>query len=321
MGSGVTMDNAVLVTGATGFIGRDLIHRLAAAGWRVRAAARNPQSIQTTPAIEAFPLGDLSGPVDWSALLEGMTHVVPLAGIAHAGAATPESAYVAVNAQAVRRLAEAARAKGIRRVVLLSSVRAQTGPVAAGIVRESDAPRPTDAYGRSKLAAERALVEVLDRSATDWVVLRPVIAYGAAVKGNMRKLFGLARTPLPLPFAGLNSRRSLLSLGNLASGVAHVLLAEEASRGTYLVADPEPVTVPEMIKALRHGLGRPPGLVRVPLGPARRLAQAMGRADAWDRLAGDLVVDTSALRATGWQPTQDSLEGLAAAIRADQVLR
>src|SRR5690606_20224571 len=94
-------------------------------------------------------------------LLDRITDVVHLAGIAHASRLIPEATYMAVNAEAAASLAEASRRAGASSFVLMSSVRAQCGPASAQVLRESDPPAPSDAYGRSKLAAERAVAEVL----------------------------------------------------------------------------------------------------------------------------------------------------------------
>ena len=143
--------------------------------------------------------------------------------------------------------------------------------------------RPTDAYGRSKLAAERGLAE-LD---LDWVALRLVLVYGPGVKGNMAQLLRLARSPYPLPLGGLTGRRSLLSLDNLVAALDTVLAAGPLRR-PLIVADPQPLTVSEMITAMRRGLGRRPGLVRVPTRLLEAALRAAGRVRclcAPDRLA------------------------------------
>jgi UDP-glucose 4-epimerase len=306
------MKGLVLVTGATGFVGRALVCALSARGWRVVAAARNPGAVQWPDGVARRYLADLAQPIEWAPLLERVTHVVHLAGIAHASAKLPPSLYTAVNTDAAAELAKAARSTGVRRLVLLSSVRAQSGPSAPAALTENAEARPTDAYGRSKLAAEHAVAEALAGCETEWVVLRPALIYGPGAKGNMGTLARLARLPLPLPFADLGGRRSLLSQANLAAAVDHTLTAPQAAGRTFLVADPEPATVPEIISALRAGLGRGPGLFALPdswLAAAARLA---GRGDAWERLDGDLVVDASALTASGWQPVESTRDALAA---------
>ena len=314
------MAGTVLVTGATGFVGRPLVRHLASAGWSVVAGAREAERLAWPAGVAGRAIADLAHPIDWAPLLEGVTHIVHLAGLAHATADVPAARYVAINAGGAARLAAAARTAGIRRFVLMSSVRAQSGPVSEKIVSERDEPRPTDAYGRSKLAAEQAVAEALAGSATENVALRPVLVYGPGVKGNMRALFELAKLPLPLPVGGLRGRRSLVSVANLVHAVAHALVERRCSGGTFLVADPEPQTVPEIVAALRAGLGRGPRLFAVPSAHMGALARLAGVTEAWKRLTGDLVVDTSALRDTGWGPVESTRDALADAMRRDEAV-
>ncbi len=301
----------VLITGASGFIGRHLVVRLAGSGWRVRAAARDPAGLAALPGIEPVQLGDLAGPFDWTPLLRDVSHVIHLAGIAHATSAIPEATYHAVNAAAAGALAYAARACGLERVVMISSIRAQCGASAEGVVTEDDRPAPVDAYGRSKLAGETSVAAALAGSPTSWCVLRPVLVYGAGVKGNMATLLGLARSPWPLPLGGLTARRSLLGLSNLSAAVEHALDTPAVAGRTCLVADPGPLTVPAIIAAMREGLHRRPSMFHVPLSPLRLAATLTGREAAWQRIAGDLVVSTARLEATGWQPLESAAEGIA----------
>ena len=128
----------------------------------------------------------------------GIDAVVHLAGIAHAGPGVAEERYDRVNHRATAALAVAAHDAGVSRFVFVSSIRAQTGPAAERVVSERDTPRPTDAYGRSKLAAERAVAA----SGVPFTILRPVLVYGPGVKGNLRALMRLAALPIPLPFGG-----------------------------------------------------------------------------------------------------------------------
>jgi len=216
------MSRKVLVTGASGFIGRPLVRALAQEGWDVKAAGRNLNSIPSAPRIKRAELPDLAKPVDWSPLLEGVTHVVHLAGLAHAPGMLPDEVYERINAAAVGEIAAAAR--GIERLVFLSSVRAQAGLSSDDVITEANTPEPTDIYGRSKLAAER----LVEASGTAFTILRPAAVYGPDVKGNIASLATLARTPMPLPFGGLANRRSLLALDNLISAVALALTSQQA---------------------------------------------------------------------------------------------
>src|SRR5205085_10083825 len=123
--------------------------------------------------VEAIPLPDLSGPVDWGPLVCNVTHLVHLAALAHQGAIVPDASYEKVNRQAVADLAAAAAGR-VQRLVFISSVAAQTGPSADHVLTEADAPCPTTIYGRTKLAAE----EALRGCGVPHTILRPVVVYG-----------------------------------------------------------------------------------------------------------------------------------------------
>jgi len=295
----------VLLTGASGFVGRNLLHDLIARGYRVRTAGRS--STSTITGAEHVGIGDLGAPIDWQPLLDGVDHVVHGAGLAHADGDIPEERYQAVNTEATLRLARAAQAAGVRRFVFLSSIRAQSGPVSDRALSESDTPAPTDAYGRSKLAAEQGLAG-LD---LDWVALRPVLVYGPGVKANMAALLRLARLPVPLPLGGLCAKRSLLAIANLSEAVAFALTGACPARRSYVVADPEPLSVADMLAAMRAGLGRGPGLIPVPPSLLALAARLAGRSGAYKRLANGLVASPAALIRAGWRPQVETKAALA----------
>jgi len=300
----------ILVTGASGFIGRALVTELANAGHSVRAAMRQPADVFPR-SVEVIAVSDLTRPLEWRALLKNVETVVHLAGIAHAGPEIAEQAYDRVNRLATAELASAAKATGIGQLIFMSSIRAQSGPVSTQVLRETDAPQPTDAYGRSKLAAEDAV----RAAGVPFTILRPVLVYGAGVKGNFARLMELARTPWPLPLGLCRNRRSLLARQNLIDAI-HVALASPRTKGeTYIVADPKPLTLTEIVTALREGHGRRPRLLPVPPALIALGARAFGRAEEWQRLGGMLVADPNKLMQAGWKPAPDTRADLAALAR------
>lgn len=306
----------VLVTGATGFAGGAVVADLCRAGHDVVAAIRDERARLKLAGVGSVVLPDLRRPFDAAHLVEGFDAVVHLAGLAHSSAHISEHVYRAVNADAAETLAAASRKAGVGRFVFVSSIRAQAGASAEHVLDETAPPRPTDAYGRSKLFGETRAADVLAGSDTGFVVLRPVLMFGPGAKGNMATLMRLARTPWPLPLGGFTARRSLLNLDTFAHAVRHVLSEPRARNGTFIVADDEGLTLPDIITALRAGLGRRPGVFAVPLAGAGVL-RAAGKADVAARLFGDLVVSTAALKATGWQPPVPVRDGLAGAMRRD----
>jgi nucleoside-diphosphate-sugar epimerase len=295
----------IALTGATGFIGRYLLSELPKRGYRVRVLLRRPSEVP--PGASSAVIGDIAQPYNMAQALRDVDAVIHSAGLAHAMSGRPEDDYRAINTQATIKLAQAAERAGVKRFVFLSSIRAQSGPAAQGVLTEDQPALPTDAYGRSKLEAEQGLREL----GLDWAALRPVLVYGPGVKGNMAALLKLAQSPWPLPLGGLKARRSLLSLDNLTAAVDTVLKAPGPLRRPFIVADPEPVTVPEIVSALREGLGRGPGLIPVPSILLQGAAYLTGRGEAYQRLAGSLVASPEALKNLGWEPVSSTRDGLA----------
>jgi nucleoside-diphosphate-sugar epimerase len=301
----------ILVTGASGFVGRPLVAALAEAGYAVRATARSPTAVPAGVELTLVP--DFAHRVDWDPILRGMDLVVHTAGLAHADSfEISVGTFDRVNRIATQELADAAARAGVEHFVFISSVRAQAGASAHHLLRETDEPRPTDPYGRSKLDAEAAI----RASGLPFTILRPVVIYGPHAKANIRLLIRLASLPLPLPFAAFGNRRSILSVDNLVSAILFALNAPATRGETFLVADPAPVTLRDVFAMLRRAQGRKPRLVYVPPRLFRLALRALGHGHLWERIGDELAVDTGKLVSLGWHPAVDTYSGLAAALRA-----
>jgi nucleoside-diphosphate-sugar epimerase len=302
----------VLVTGASGFIGRAVVAALARDGHAVRAAVRQPR-LSFPDGVEIVQHGDLAQPIDWRPFLAGMEQVIHLAGIAHIGRGIGQKAYDLVNRQATAQLAMAAAQAGVSRFVFVSSIRAQNGPAADHALTERDPPTPTDSYGRSKLAAEEAV-----RSAgVPFTILRPVLLYGPGAKGNFAMLARAAASPLPLPVKDFVNRRSMLAIENFISALTFVLSAPATIGETYVVADPGmALRLADVIATLRQANGRRPLILSMSTEYVEMPLRMLRRADVWDRIGGNLRVDAGKLIAAGWQPVHDTRAGLTAMVQA-----
>src|ERR1035441_4217642 len=291
----------VLVTGASGFIGRPLVDALLRAGYAVRAVTRRQGSFPDSVEVAIIP--DLKNHIDWNPILRGVDIVIHLAGMVHSE--IPETAYSEfdqVNWIATQRLAHAAKEAGIDRFIYISSVRAQVGALAVQAIHEQDEPRPTNQYGRSKLAAEQAA----QAAGVPFTIFRPVVIYGPHPKGNMRTFVRLARSSLPLP--ALRNRRSLLAVDNLISAIVFALNNPVTIGETYLVADSMPRTMSEIFAILRKMQGRSLTTIYVPQVIMRLALMLCGRRDLWLRFSEDLVVNTSKLESAGWHPAVDTYQ-------------
>lgn len=295
----------VLVTGASGFIGRPMVDVLLRTGYTVRAVTRRPVSFPN--AVEVVTIPDLRNPIDWAPILQGVDSIVHLAGPAHKR--IPDAAYSEfdqINWTATQRLASAAKGAGVGRFIYISSVRAQSDASAAHPVRERDEPRPTNQYGRSKLAGEISV----RASGVPFTIFRPVVVYGPNPKGNMRTLVRLAKLSLPLPIASFAGRRSLLGIDNFISAVIFAVENPATVNETYLLGDSTPMTITEVFAMLRKMQGRSLTAIYIPRFIVRVLLALCGRGDLWLRFTGDLVVDTGKFESLGWRPVVDTYEGM-----------
>lgn len=295
----------ILVTGASGFIGQALVAAAVRAGYVVRVAIR--RDVSFAPSVEVKFIPDLRDKIDWDPILQDVDLVVHAAGLAHADLTDNAfGQFDKINWLATASLAAAVKVANIKRFVYISSVRAQVGPSAPHIIRESDFAVPTDYYGRSKLAAETAT----KAANISYTILRPVVVYGPHAKGNIRTLARVAALPIPLPFKNFHHRRSLIALDNLIAAIVFVLENERATNETFLVADPQSLTLAEIIEILRKAQGRKPRLFYFPKA-AIRFAMSLAAIPGWKRLSEELVVSTNKLESIGWKPATDTYSGLA----------
>jgi nucleoside-diphosphate-sugar epimerase len=304
----------LLVTGATGFVGRAVVTAFAKRGDTVRAAARRLPQPPFTAGVEVVQHPDLSQAFDWTPALDGVEQVIHLAGIAHTGRGVAPELYDRVNHLATAELAAAAARARVQQFVYVSSIRAQSGAAADHALTERDAAAPTDAYGRSKLAAETAV----RAAGVPFTILRPALFYGPGVKGNFALLLRAARSRWPLPVRDFVNRRSLLGIDNFISALEFVLSTPAALGETYVVADPGmPPRLADMMATLRKAADRRwPLVVPMPTHYLETPLRLLHRDDVWDRLGGNLRVDPGKLIAAGWQPAHDTRSGLVALMKA-----
>jgi UDP-glucose 4-epimerase len=211
--------------------------------------------------------------------------VVHLAAIHHARQAVFVEEYHAANCVLTAKLANAAHRKISAKFVFTSSIRAQSGSVFDGVMCESDVPRPTDDYGRTKLAAEAEVAAAMPRR--NFTILRPVLVYGPAATGNLAKLMRLAA--LPIPLNSLPGKRSLLDCGALYAAIIHCLKEPKTDGEVFIVTDNSPLTMGEVVTAMRRGMGQRPRLFSVPENLLKLAATLTGQSGRQRRLKGDLV--------------------------------
>lgn len=314
--------NRVLVTGATGFIGRAVTSHLAARGYTVFGTRRPGARACSGPVIWR-EIDDLLS-VDWSFLLEGLDFVVHLAALAHQiNKPVAAAEFDRANHQATAELARAvANSPSVRRLIFISSIGAVCSQSDLVVTEETPCNPDTD-YGRSKRAAELEVQRILAGTTADWCILRPTLVYGPENPGNMLRLMRLTRSGLPLPFGSIRNQRSFLYVGNLVDLIVNCLQNPAASRQVFNVADTDILSTPELISRIARVCGQRARLLPAPVWSLRLLGRAgdlaaglAGRSLGVDtysinRLLGSLQVSGAALKSKlGWTPPYSTEQGL-----------
>ena len=245
----------ILVTGASGFVGGNLLITLRERGHKVTASSR---SRVEQPGIFYVRSPELGLEADWSESLADVDAVVHLAGLAHvtserSGAET-DNKYLRINAEGSRKLAEQCACAGVKHFVFLSSCHAVAAE-SDDVLTDQNLPQPVTAYGKSKLAAEEAIKSVLAGSGCAWTILRPPLVYGLGNKANFGLLLKLVQTGIPLPLSSVRNRRSFICVENLVDLITTCLGNPKAFGKTFLPSDGEDVSTPELIRAIARANG------------------------------------------------------------------
>jgi UDP-glucose 4-epimerase len=290
----------ILVTGATGFVGRGLCEAL------------HSRAIPFVPAVRRATLpgqlavGEITADTEWSAALTGCEVVIHLAArvhVMHDTLGDPLSAYREVNVDATLNLGRQAAAHGVKRFLFVSSVKVNGEETTDKPFTSRDAPAPLDPYGQSKLEAELALHELSRKTGMQIVIVRPPLVYGPGVRANFLRLMQLVKLGLPLPFRNIQNRRSMVALDNLVDLLILCARHPGAAGQTFMVSDDDDLSICDLIKLIAKSMDR--HLILLPVSAKLLLwcARMVGKPDVANRLLGSLQVDISATREVlGWRP-------------------
>lgn len=308
----------ILVTGATGLVGREVMATAVRRGLEVRGAVRRtPESV--VEGAEYVFGADLAPDSEWIAALAALDAVVHAAARVHVMndmAGDPLAEFRRVNVAGTVNLARQAAAAGVRRFVFISSIKVNGERNVGGRpFRATDAAAPIDPYGISKHEAEEALRRVASETGLEVVIIRPPLVYGPGMKANFATLVRAVARGIPLPLGAVQNERSLIGLDNLVNFVITCITHPAAANEVFLVSDGEDLTTPGLIRRIGAALGRPARLISVPRWMLITGAAVIGKRDMARRLLDSLCMDTSKARTLlGWTPPVSVDEGLRRAV-------
>lgn len=309
----------VLLTGATGFVGRAVLGRLAASDdLQAVAAIRGHALPDCPPHVTTVQVTGLEAGTDWSQALNQADVVIHSAARVHVmndTEADPLEAFRKVNVEGTLSLARQAAGLGIRRFIFISSIKVNGEGTPLNEPYVADAtPAPADPYGISKMEAEQGLREIAGESGMEVVIIRPVLVYGPGVRANFLNMMRWLDKGIPLPFGAIHNRRSLVALDNLADLIVTCIRHPAAANQTFLVSDGEDLSTTQLLTRMAQALGKPARLLPVPSVLLERGAQLLGKRALSQRLCGSLQVDIVKTRELlGWTPPVSVDEALVSA--------
>lgn len=296
----------ILVTGATGFVGKSVCTTLIGNGYQVVGAVRRVPADKIA-GVEYVTVGEINRETDWAQALEGVQAIIHLAARVHVmneTALDPLREFRAVNVEGTERLARMAAAQGVARFVYVSSIKVNGDETTPGNpFSERDRCSPEDPYGMSKWEAEQALTRISGETGLEVVIVRPPLVYGPGVGGNFLEMFKFVSRGLPLPLAGVRNLRSLIYVGNLADALMACATNPKASGQLYLVSDGEDVSTPELLRLVASNSGMPARLFFLPVWLMLYGAKMLGKSAQAGRLLGSLQVNSDKIRRElNWKP-------------------
>ncbi|MCK9801676.1 NAD-dependent epimerase/dehydratase family protein [Pseudomonas sp. MAFF 302030] len=304
------MSRRILLTGASGFIGQALAAHLIAQGHQVSAIGRRPPAAR---ALRFFP-GELNNTPQLAQALEGVECVVHLAGRAHQlrnVEPNPLEGFRSANRDLSLLLANEAVKAGVRRFVFLSSIGVNGASSGKEPFVEASLPAPHSDYALSKFEAEQALWADLSRSEMELTVVRPPLVYAESAPGNFARLLRLVASGVPLPFARIDDKRSMIALDNLVTLIETCAIHPAAANELFLAADGEDLSIGEIINLLALGMGRKARLWPVSSSILAAGASLLGRRSLYMQLCASLQVDASkSRRLLGWHPSTSAHDAL-----------
>ena len=309
----MNLNQKILVTGASGFVGRALCDFAAAKGFVVQKAARNAGGLPSTDA--KFVNGPIDEATNWRSALLGTSYVVHLAARVHVMrdvAANPLLEFRRVNVEGTLNLGRQAANAGVKRFVFISSIGVCGVQTSSGeAFSENNQPNPHNDYALSKCEAELGLMRIAAETGLEVVTIRPPLVYGVNAPGNFGSLMRAVKSGVPLPLGAVRNQRSLVALDNLVDFIVTAIIHPQAADQTFLVSDGQDMSTTELVRGMAKAAGVPARLLPVPVWALQAGASLLGKGDAVQSLCGNLQVDILKARSLlGWVPPVSVEEGL-----------
>ena len=307
--------NNLLLTGATGFVGKSIRKKSLGAVVLGRSCPVGCQGKTEGECIKR----ELSANEDYDGCFENIDVVIHCAARVHVmneKSIDPLQAFREVNVEGTLNLAKQAAAAGVKRFIFISSIKVNGEGTDINVkYTSSDQAAPEDAYGTSKFEAEQCLINLSKGTEMEVVIIRPPLVYGPGVNGNFLTLLKLSKLPIPLPFGLINNKRSMVYLDNLVDLIITCIDHPNAKNKIFLASDNDDLSLTRLLILIRKAMNKLPLLLPIPMILFKLLGVLFGKSTIVDRLIGNLQVDSDdAKKYLNWSAPYTVEQGIKATV-------
>lgn len=247
----------ILITGAFGFVGTNL-SRYIRQSTKHRLIALDI-SVHEFHKYHKFYNWNHIEKIDWKKI----DIIIHLAGIAHDIKNTKnENKYFEVNVDLTKLIYEHFLHSSAFKFIFFSSVKAIADSVGNNTLFEDRIPNPRTPYGKSKLEAEKYLLNQDNSNNRNIYILRPCMIHGAGNKGNLNLLYNLVSKGIPWPLGAYENERSFTSIDNLTF-IIQQIIEKDINPGIYNVADDEPISTNRIIELIAQSKGKKAKILKI----------------------------------------------------------
>ncbi|TLU65100.1 SDR family oxidoreductase [Thalassotalea litorea] len=307
----------VLLTGASGFLGKHILASTEFTDSSIRAVYRFGSKSEEH--LNRYFVDNIDAHTNWLPALKNIDCVIHCAARVHVMSDTksdPLNAYRQVNTEGTVNLAEQAMRCGVKRFIFISTIKVNGEETGVTPYKASDIANPSDPYGISKYEAEQALLELARRSTMEVVIIRPPLIYGPGVKANFAALAKIVNKGFPLPFGSvIKNKRSMVGITNLVSLIKECTTNKKAANQVFLVSDEVDLSTADFVTNIARALEKKTRLFPVPPWLFKLLGVITGKGQVVSRICGSLQVDIEHTKQTlDWKPVQSVEEGFKEAL-------
>lgn len=298
----------IAITGANGFIGKNLSNHLISKGLEVR-------KIQRSPGKDIINIDEINEHTDWKLALKGVDIVIHCASKldnSSSNKTLSDNSYMEINFKGTKNLVSEAMNAGVKRFIFLSTVKVLGEFTKKGLPFKSNSKvNPQSQYALSKLHAENEVKSICKENRMEYVIVRSTLVYGPGVRANFLNLIKIVKSRLPIPLLSIKNSRSILYLGNLLDFIEECIENPLAKNKTFLLSDQKPVSTPDLIKLIGKAFNVRTLLIYIPNIILKILATLTRTTKKMEKLQESLEIDAGeAYKELNFQPSYTTLEGL-----------